>query len=53
MKSIKLMLLSIVILLLTIVIHLFIEDSLGTDLIAIFGLIFALIGYFSNDEYSK
>ncbi|MEG1989060.1 MAG: hypothetical protein RR035_07710 [Oscillibacter sp.] len=50
MFTIKTMLLGITIILLTILIHLFIEDGLITDFIAVFGLLFVLVGYFLNDK---
>lgn len=50
MKSVKIMLLGIAIILLTISIHLFLQDSLATDLLAIFGFIFIIVGYISNDK---
>ena len=50
MEQIKSMLLGIAIILITIVIHLFIVDSLLTDLIAIIGFIIVLVSYFSKDK---
>ena len=53
MKSIKLMLLSIVIILSTIVIQLYNVYSPVVVAISILGFLFAIIGYVSNDDDSK
>ena len=50
MNQIKNMLLGIAIILVTILIHLFIEANLITDFIAIIGIILVLYGYFSADN---
>lgn len=50
MKSIKIMLLGLMIIMLTICIHLFLEELLITDFLALFGMLFVLIGYITNDE---
>ena len=44
-KDIKIMLLGIAIILFTIVLHLFLQDGLLTDLIAIIGLLLVIVGY--------
>lgn len=49
-KSIKIMLLGLMIIMLTICIHLFLEELLITDYLALFGMLFVLIGYITNDE---
>lgn len=53
MKNIKLMLLGIAIILVVIVFHMFMEDGLLTDLIAIAGLIMVGVGYISKDGNEK
>ena len=50
MKSIKIMLLGIAIVLLMMNIHLFFSNLLVTDLLSIFGFIFIIVGYISIDE---
>ena len=50
MYAIKNMLLGITIILVAIVYTLFIETGLITNYIAIIGIIFVLIGYFSNSN---
>ena len=50
MKSIKIMLLGIAIVLLMMNIHLFFSNLLVTDLLSIFGFIFIIVGYISSDE---
>lgn len=49
MKSIKNMLLGIAIILIIIIIHLFINNGLITDFLAIIGVILIVKGYFSKD----
>lgn len=55
MNQIKDMLLGIAIILVTILVHLFIEQGLLTDFIAIIGIMFVLDGYFwkNNSEQIK
>lgn len=50
MNQIKDMLLGIAIILVTILVHLFIEGGLMTDFIAIIGIMFVLDGYFSKNK---
>lgn len=50
MNEIKEMLLGIAIILVTILIHLFLEVKLLTDFIAIIGFILVLEGYFSGNN---
>lgn len=50
MHQIKDMLLGITIILVTILVHLFIETGLLTDFIAIIGILLVLYGYFSNSN---
>lgn len=47
--SIKNMLLGIAILLVTIIVHLFLNDGYITDFIAIVGVILVIVGYYSKD----
>ncbi|MCI6668633.1 hypothetical protein [Romboutsia timonensis] len=49
MDSIKKMLLGIAILLLTIIIHLFLNEGYITDFISIIGVILVIVGYYSKD----
>ena len=49
-KSIKKMLLGIAIMLITIIIHLFYQDGLWTDFIAIIGFIIIVKEYYSNNK---
>jgi len=44
------MLFGLMIIMLTICIHLFLEELLITDYMAPFGMLFVLIGYITNDE---
>ena len=50
MKAIKNMLLGIAILLAVIIFHLFYQDALWTDFIAIVGIIVVISGYNSKEE---
>ena len=49
MDSIKKMLLGIAILLLTIIIHLLLNEGYITDFISIIGVILVIVGYYSKD----
>ena len=49
MKSIKNILIGIAIILLTILIHLFLNDGYITDFIAVIGVILVIGGYYSKD----
>ena len=49
MDSIKNMLLGIAILLVTIIVHLFLNDGYITDFIAIVGVFLVIVGYYSID----
>ena len=49
MKGIKFMLLGLAIMLITIILHLFIEIGFFTDLIALAGLLYVLIGFFFSE----
>lgn len=44
------LLLALMIIMLTGCIHLFLEELLITDYLALFGMLFVLIGYITNDE---
>lgn len=54
-KDIKIMLLGITIILAVIVLHMFLESGLLTDLLAIIGVIVVLVGYkdLDNDKKSE
>ena len=54
-KDIKIMLLGITIILAIIVLHMFLESGLLTDLLAIIGVIVVLVGYkdLDNDKKSE
>ena len=49
MKGIKFMLLGLATMLITIILHLFIETGFFTDLIALVGLLYVLIGFFFSE----
>ena len=50
MKSIKIMLLGIAIMIFTIALHIFLVEGLLTDLIVIIGFLFVIAGYYWKDE---
>ena len=49
MESIKNILIGIAIILLTILIHLFLNDGYVTDFIGVIGVILVIVGYYSKD----
>ena len=53
MESIKNMLIGLAIILITILVHISIENLFITDFIAVIGLIFVFYGYFSKDNGDK